>query len=838
MKQQQLNFEKGITNVPSDALCADSALEESIGMVFDNGEHRVIQKPVTDSISVASGHTLLYIHKVAGGENAITTYGSTIYFNNSQLCAGSVSSEVTSIGNTLIINSGGTITYLLWKPNSYTNLGHGLPEVYLEFILEEPYGSSTWYAGLQNRQEHGDCIFFQSDRPYVREQKVYNDLVVGLYAKNRKAHHERREFLSPFMVRYALELYDGTYTHASAPILLFPSVRQHCFAEFYSSDTLKNFFMTTRGCRLKYKAQGSSGIDLSDWSDIIKDIVVFASEEVSVYDLARDQDPEPAFSGLITDGVIWRDGVYRYILDNGSSNYHDDISTHGSVDGNNYVLLPLKKRDEMDILNDIKSISNFYKIFTIGLYVSNSFSDASYRIERSTLETLNTKQRLTDDYFSHCPMGADSIYAYNKRLILGNVKRGFFPGFHHFMPGGTSTGHSAVVSISTPEGTKTAQTSFSSSDSAMYFFYPDPRARSVTFDRTAHGLEEHTALNGAFYISGLPSSSISSSGSAVSDSVDTPENLNNRIFVSEVNNPFLFKPEGDITVGNGNIIGLSTLTKALSEGQFGQFPLIIFTTEGIWAASVATTGIISNVHPMSREVAKTDNPCITQTDGAIFFASQKGLMVVVGSQVNCVSEQLSGRSASPFAAFLNSAKIAYDYRDSMLWLVNGTRYAYIYNIKSGTFARFDFGTNTNKHVFHVVNDYPDYLLQCDDKSILSLMRRPDINNDGTTSGQTFTPNTYSARLISRPMKLENALALKTIIQARHIYDFHTGENKPTIALTIKASNNLKTWVQLNSLRGMPWKYYKFQYDFTNLFATDRFAGTVLITEERRTNKLR
>ena len=44
-KQQQLLFDKGITNVPSDVLCSDNTLAESVGMVYDNGEHRVIQKP-------------------------------------------------------------------------------------------------------------------------------------------------------------------------------------------------------------------------------------------------------------------------------------------------------------------------------------------------------------------------------------------------------------------------------------------------------------------------------------------------------------------------------------------------------------------------------------------------------------------------------------------------------------------------------------------------------------------------------------------------------------------------------------------------------------------------
>jgi hypothetical protein len=107
------------------------------------------------------------------------------------------------------------------------------------------------------------------------------------------------------------------------------------------------------------------------------------------------------------------------------------------------------------------------------------------------------------------------------------------------------------------------------------------------------------------------------------------------------------------------------------------------------------------------------------------------------------------------------------------------------------------------------------------------------------------------------MKLENGLALKSIMQVRHIKDFiqrvtttqstdpvtgdpveNTVVAQGSLAFHIFASNNLDTWVELKSLRGIPWKYYKFEYDFSNLVAVDRFAGSVIITQERRTDKLR
>jgi hypothetical protein len=74
-KQQQLTFDKGITNVPSDALCSDNALEESLGMVYDDGEHRVIQKPVT---FMTGAPKILFVHKVHGKVIYIALSGSNV----------------------------------------------------------------------------------------------------------------------------------------------------------------------------------------------------------------------------------------------------------------------------------------------------------------------------------------------------------------------------------------------------------------------------------------------------------------------------------------------------------------------------------------------------------------------------------------------------------------------------------------------------------------------------------------------------------------------------------------------------------------------------------------
>ena len=185
-------------------------------------------------------------------------------------------------------------------------------------------------------------------------------------------------------------------------------------------------------------------------------------------------------------------------------------------------------------------------------------------------------------------------------------------------------------------------------------------------------------------------------------------------------------------------------------------------------------------------------------------------MVVVGNDVRCVSEQLSGKSKDDFDFYFSDCLIAYDYRDSLLWIFNADympQYVLVYSIKTGTIAwkeTYSWTGGNADNVHNVINNYPDYLIQNDAGSIYSLYRRVAANNDKIP---------YNASIKTRPMKLENALALKSIMQIRHIYDFYLYAK---ISLTIEASNNMREWETLKSLAGTPWKYYRFTYNFENL----------------------
>ena len=295
----------------------------------------------------------------------------------------------------------------------------------------------------------------------------------------------------------------------------------------------------------------------------------------------------------------------------------------------------------------------------------------------------------------------------------------------------------------------------------------------------------------------------------------------------------MFNSNGVNQAGDGSIIAIVANTKALSQGQYGKHPLVAFTTKGIWGLTVDSEGVFVSADPMPREVC--NNPdTIIQTDDVVYFSSEQGLMVLVGAEVKCVSEQLNGKNGldMDFATFLKGAKVGYDYRDSLLWIGReDSDIFWIYSIKNGTFHRYSMSDEEiaarraggTTPIFNFVNSYPDYLMQIG-SSVFSLVLRPNINAD---------PLSYDGVLTTRPMKFGDGMVLKSIMQLRNVYQMHG-----SVALHISASNDLVHWRELHSLRNTPWKYYKFRFEFSGMKATDRFSGTALVIQERRTNKLR
>ena len=921
-EQTALSFGKGITNVPSDAICDDNALEECMGMVFDDGEHRVIQKPI--ALNVTIGGTLLFVHIVSGQSRYIYLDGANLKWKDGQdngtIGAYGSNTKVNAVNGILVISHSRGISYARWEENGYQIIDE-IPEftfipkmvdwfadgyhpsVDLE-VVHVNLESGVYGIGHETKYIDDDGTVYESKpremstyyntRQYIMsnetdKRKSFQDYVTAAFEADINEFHKAGAFSFPFWVRFAVELFDGSITHHSAPIICWPSVRYgtsfiQCYdnggnisQEAHDADLWNHFKSQLNRSFLEFKIKCSN---MPNLKDIVKSIKVYVSREVRTAYTNEDKwkfynamDEEQHYSwDKVNAGAS---GLLSYYQRSDLMDTMPNAVGGTGVKNFYHSYIYAEQKSDTEIIKDlVDNCDVFYELCEIPYdIIANEIDNlgsldfnikALDYMEHNCLVNLTTRTQMEhDDYYSHTNNVAGGMYVYNSRLNIYDIQRTMFKGFDVFSAESTdpTTLFRIEVTVRTEQGSLTTHREFLSPTAQGYFFYyPDERATHAKLFYKKNGAQQwyflqeltltpHKSLNGAYYFGMLPydTGSIldgfemeftddrhySGTTCTTDDFTDRndKEDVVGLIMTSEVNNPMVFYAEGSNIIGIGRILGLAAQTVALSSGTpFGSQPLIVFTENGLWAMSVSKTGLYDSINPMPREVCNNTDS-ITPVDGAVFFSSEKGLMVTAGSAAKCVSEQLSGKSAASFATFLKTAVIAYDYRDSLLWIFNRTStVCWIYNIKSGTFAHYDFGTGNV--VTNVVNDYPDYLLQIG-SSIYSLLRRPNINDDGVTVNSVFTANTYSGQIITRPMKFDNALALKSIMQIMTVKQM-----EGSMTYRLFASNDLQSWVELSSLRGMPWKYYKLQFDFSRLKATDRFGGAVIVTQERRTNKLR
>ena len=224
---------------------------------------------------------------------------------------------------------------------------------------------------------------------------------------------------------------------------------------------------------------------------------------------------------------------------------------------------------------------------------------------------------------------------------------------------------------------------------------------------------------------------------------DAFENLGKNILkVSAVDNPFYF-PTAQTYKFEGDIVGFASNAEAISAGQFGQYPLYVFTKEGIWAMAVDTSGqgAYLSQTPFSREVC---NDAICPVSGGVVFSTDKGVMVISGGQVADLSAVLDGFEVDFFkynaemwnAIFAKAnkkvvnpvpireyiqgesgnvkgesgAKLAYNYLHNEIILSNKAKgYSYVYSLTNKVWSVVDmvFDLTTNKYPELVVFDKGD-----------------------------------------------------------------------------------------------------------------------------------
>jgi hypothetical protein len=381
----------------------------------------------------------------------------------------------------------------------------------------------------------------------------------------------------------------------------------------------------------------------------------------------------------------------------------------------------------------------------------------------------------------------------------------------------------------------------------LFLFYPNPNAYKAVV-RLNNGysnesyefpLEKHNYLHGSFYFAGWNDNL--KTASTPTTTADKIVSMPNKLYTSELNNPFFFPLGGINTIGTGEIVGISAATKALSQGQFGQFPLYVFATDGIWAMEVAADGKYIAKQPVTRDVC--NNPrSITQLDNAVVYATARGLNLISGSETRLLSASLEGASldipaipSSPYpdaeisdeertfvtlAEQLKDASVSYDSINRIVHVYPSDKAAthYTLHLDSGEWTRCSDATPDA-----YIDGYPNATLQIGRK--LMTYALPTFNADNVKQGY----------LLTREIALGSPLYYKCLYDLRTLRRLYGGTSSAKVV--VLASDDRTNWCRVTSLKAKSWKWYRFAI-YTNLSDADVLCGIALMAETRRTNKLR
>lgn len=687
--------------------------------------------------------------------------------------------------------------------------------------------SSTTFKG-------GDkCVEIKADK-----QSEITDSIYALIHRTNNLIARNGLFYANFMIRYCYRMFDGSMIMHSAPLFMPTQVPNsyllYCLNTFFPTsgityaeaakdthhiiekvegsigfdDTVDNvyyvdadnqkfsfsiskitFMYYPRALKLFYSLAGNIE-QLKKWNDVIKSVDIFITPPITNIDTdekINSLEIYPPSYYQINRGPV----LEQWVRDNGANSF---ITT---------VRFPTISQDAYN--NKLRNTSAFYKVASLPVSELQEKSYEYLPIDKTAVYNISLQEQMKDDYKTHNLLTANGGYVYNHRLNLFGITEKLFSGFSRrtmfpsvvtlYYKKDIRTITKIVTVLNTTSGKKYVEKTRNIEEKSLqeYMiinlpkFYPDPRAEKMvifTVDSNqteiiySFPLKECEELNGAMHMGDFEDNPNSYIISSFPYMVDDTVELPNKIYTSEADNAFYFPVNAINTVGIGTIQGIAATTRALSQGQFGQYPLMAFSTDGIWAMDVSAQGTYSSIHPISRDVCS--NPLsITQLDQSVFFVTNRSANRVAESQIASMSDVLDGPffnivshlgkffnyfldassdseetkliksqmrqlidfSESPID-FFQRCQVIYDYKNSRIFCLdvsNNTKsasadtVALCYSIRDQAWS-----TMLIKNVLTALNSYPHPYIQFRDGTVICLDKGYDYSDDTQYHGIIVT----------------------------------------------------------------------------------------------------
>lgn len=467
----------GYTTAPSDYECQDGDLSTAINLVPEDGQLKIISQP-TVIMTLPDGQRVMYIHETTAYKHYIVyddVAGKVLWIDGlsgTPMDIGYIYgvTHCDAIGNTLLVFTRDAINYVLWKDNEYKNLGNHLPNIEVSFGL---VGHPRLFSVSDKDKSTFKINFAEgvsiwesyTELSEANQAKITEQVMAKVNKFVREQSIDKGRFCFPFFVRYALKLYDGSLVCHSAPILMNPQTLPAPLVLWKrmrgkDSYTEAECDIMLVACDLDYQVLRNKGDyhKLDDWSDIVTGIEVYISKPIYTYEQEgkisslRDSDNfDSTFIGRIFHKNYNRGGVPQYptsvtedcvlgpMAEGQTSDYlHRYVeweykrlyALYFSADRSYPVsTFHMPELSEEKIGESLRSCAHFYKLRSLSPVDLKETDRKIIPIEDDYLQSLVTREVMTDDYLTHDPLSATSSQVYNQRLNLSGVKRNLFNGF-------------------------------------------------------------------------------------------------------------------------------------------------------------------------------------------------------------------------------------------------------------------------------------------------------------------------------------------------------------------------------------------------------------------------
>ena len=744
---QRVQF-SGINRDIDEGISSDGQCMELINARISHGSVEPIGRPIPIAVLGIEGVKGMYWHAMAG-RYIVTTDKSVYSVEIDEANHATTATNITGVEGVTDVQFVGyvacfisdKIQYAIYDGKStsgYKVLGAAPTLPRLSFTVEnEVKGDAA--SGTQT-----DNICIASDR--ADRNNYYNGrssseidientvdyAASGSFKKIQSTLNKQGIFagVTFVLVRYALRLSTGDYAFHS-PIILIDG-NKLTYAEGYTifngnTSSTGNYYMRTG--RFHCYMGNASALSGGELVKINCGTAGFRLAIEGASDLSE-------WNGLVTGLDVFVAPISNYK----EIPYSDAYDKYASA----YPVLRIKSTAEL--VKEIGETATFYKYASFDIN-----GNKIWQVDDVSTDNLTVQDKLPDDGYSHNGISGTS-HVYNSRLHIGNLTEKFFEGYDNdYNVEGTNIStagdsQTTYTYINTQQGMLVVKNESTAPTEGInpYLCYPDSRAVKMVIvkggktyqkDLTTHGslnlaysleapaigteTSDKVLVGNMVYNDTISKDQYYYSKSALQTSITLDEptvndtiQRHNVLKVSALNNPLYFPADQTYQPCNGTIMGMCSNTAALSQGQFGQYPLYVFCDDGVYALSVGTSGIAyASQSPVTRDVC-TNSKSIAGTDSQVVFASQKGLMAIQGVQVQLLSEDLDGYlpsciDSSPiigkvidvakmsdaistveFRTYIEGASVAYNYEGGFIYVSNPDYgYIYCYDLKSQSWCK-------------------------------------------------------------------------------------------------------------------------------------------------------